>query len=129
MKSASQMSLMIRRKKKEMQDDPGVIDESGIPRDKQDEDLQDQSELTTELGMDTNHSKMRNEEPTAHQVLMEDSADRAHEAQEPDPKLMHMAEGGELHSGSPTMDRNSGGPLEEPEKQKRMARLMQRMHK
>lgn len=63
MKSASQMSLEIRRKKKAMQVDPQVVDLSGIPMDKTDEDIMDQEAMTTDLGLDTNHPKEHSEEP------------------------------------------------------------------
>lgn len=92
MKTASQLSLEIRRKKKAMQDNPDVVDLSGIPIDKQDEDIAEANEMTKELGLDKNHPKEHNEEPSAHAVLMADSEDRKHEAMAPDPKLdnMHM---------------------------------------
>lgn len=63
MKSASTMSLEIRRKKKAMQSDPDTVDLSGIPMDKTDEDIMEQNELTTDLGLDHNTPKMHSEEP------------------------------------------------------------------
>jgi hypothetical protein len=63
MKSASQMSLEIRRKKKAMQDDPQVVDLSGIPMDKTDEDVMDRDAMTTDLGLDTNKPKAHSEAP------------------------------------------------------------------
>lgn len=63
MKSAAQMSLEIRRKKKAMQDDPQVVDLSGIPMDKTDEDVMERDAMTTELGLDANHPKEHSEAP------------------------------------------------------------------
>ncbi len=89
MKTASQLSLEIRRKKKAMQDDPAVVDLSGIPMDKQDEDIMEANELTSDLGLDTNKPKEHSSIPS-HASLMEDSHSRAHEAQAPDPQLDDM---------------------------------------
>lgn len=63
MKSPGEMSAMIRRKKKDMQDDPGVVDLSGIPMDKTDEDIMERDEMTKELGLDKNMPKDHSEEP------------------------------------------------------------------
>lgn len=89
MKSASQLSQEIRRKKKAMQDDPGVVDLSGIPMDKQDEDIMEANEMTSELGLDKNKAKEHSSVPS-HQALMADSHSRAHEAKAQDPKLDDM---------------------------------------
>jgi hypothetical protein len=97
MKTASQMSKEIRAKKKAMKDRMDVVDLSGIPMDKTDEDIMDRDQMTSELGLDTNHSRMRDEEPTAQQELMADAHDRAHEAEAPDSKRIRMmAEGGQV---------------------------------
>lgn len=79
MKSASQMSLEIRRKKKAMQDDPQVVDLSGIPMDKTDEDELERDAVTTDLGLDMNHPKDRSEEPDD---MVDDSAPPAAEPNE-----------------------------------------------
>lgn len=59
-----------------MQEDPEVVDLSGIPMDKTDEDIMEQEELTTDLGLDTNKPKVRDPEPYTHQALMADSHER-----------------------------------------------------
>ncbi len=72
MKSAIELSKMIRAKKKAMQADPDVVDLSGIPMDKTDEDLMEQNSMTTELGLDTNHPKdsaPMNDTPSAHELV------------------------------------------------------------
>lgn len=57
------MSLEIRRKKKAMQADPQVVDLSGIPMDKTDEDVMERDAVTSDLGLDSNHPKAHSEEP------------------------------------------------------------------
>lgn len=100
MKSAAQMSMEIRAKKKAMQADPNVVDLSGIPMDKTDEDIMEQNEMTAKLGLDTNHPM------SAHGELMADSHNRVHEDEEPLSDEVHMmANGGMLkgvHQGSQT---------------------------
>lgn len=85
MKSASQMSMEIRRKKK-LASEPetdDAVDLSGIPEDATDIEIMKQEKLTTDLGMDTNKPLKRSED-YSHQALMKDSHDAAHEAQAPD---------------------------------------------
>lgn len=54
MKSAAEMSKMIRTKKKAMQDDPDVVDSGGSPSmDLQDEEIAKRDEMTA--AMDQNH--------------------------------------------------------------------------
>src|ERR1039458_10059370 len=82
------MSLEIRRRKK-MQDDPmkdDAVDLSGIPDDATESDITKQESLTSDLGMDTNRPKDHDDMPSSHQVLMEDSSDRAAELEAEDPK-------------------------------------------
>lgn len=86
MKTAAQMSLEIRRKKKAMQADPAVVDLSGIPMDKTDEDIMEQEQLTTKLDLDTNHPKERSEEPDD----MADKHSPPHEEMASDPELDEM---------------------------------------
>src|ERR1017187_3390922 len=77
MKSASEMSLAIRRKKK-MASDPmkdDAVDLSGIPDDATDADIQDQEAYTTKMGLDSNNPKARSDSVN-HQSLMADSYDR-----------------------------------------------------
>jgi hypothetical protein len=77
MKSASEMSLAIRRKKK-MASDPmkdDAVDLSGIPDDATDAEIQDQEAYTTKMGMDSNKPKARSDSIN-HQSLMADSYDR-----------------------------------------------------
>lgn len=83
MKSASQMSLEIRRKKKAMQDNPSVVDLSGIPMDKTDEDIMEQDSMTAMLGLDHNTPKMRDEEPSEKSDEMADEHDEAPEKAAP----------------------------------------------
>lgn len=99
MKSATQMSMEIRKKKKAMQDQHDVVDLSGIPEDKTDLDIAEQEELTTELGMDTNKPKEHNTDPYSHQALMKDSHDAAHEAKAPD-LMPNEAEHAEVDSAA-----------------------------
>lgn len=55
MKSASQMSMEIRAKKKKMMEDRGVIDSGGSPSmDLQDEDIMERESMTKDLGLDHN---------------------------------------------------------------------------
>jgi len=95
MKSPQAMSASIRTKKKAMLEDGDLVDLSGIPMDKTDEDVAEANEYTSERGLDTNKPKARDEAPSAHEELMADSADRAHETEAP--RIMpreSMAEGG-----------------------------------
>ena len=96
MKSASQMSLEIRRKKKEanMPETDDAVDLSGIPDDATDQLLRKQESLTSDLGMDTN--KPKPEEAVNHQSLMADSHNRQHEAEteDQDMELKDYADGG-----------------------------------
>ena len=96
MKSASQISAEIRRKKKAMQADPGVVDLSGIPMDKTDIDLMEQNDMTKELGLDTNNpveSSHDNNSPSADSLVSE--RDSEHERMIPDEASRHrMASGG-----------------------------------
>lgn len=98
MKSATAMSLEIRRRKKDANkpETDDAVDLSGIPDDATDQLKRKQNSLTDDLGMDTNKPKDHEEEPTAHQVLMEDSSDRAHEAPgyDEDMELKNYADGG-----------------------------------
>jgi outer membrane scaffolding protein for murein synthesis (MipA/OmpV family) len=58
MKSASQMSQLIRAKKKKMMEDPDVIDSGGSPsKDLQDEVIDERDDMTKELGLDHNDPK------------------------------------------------------------------------
>lgn len=91
MKSASQMSLEIRAKKKAMQADPNVVDLSGVSMDKTDEDIMQANEMTSDLGLDTNKPM------THHMDLMADSHDRKAELEAPMSDETHMmAEGGKV---------------------------------
>lgn len=76
MKSASEMSMAIRRKKKELESakvSPDVVEVDDTPMSKNDADILDRDNMTTELGLDENmpkdHSEdaddMRMEAPTA----------------------------------------------------------------
>lgn len=99
MKSASQISMDIRRKKKEMEDSPEIIDNSGasehLPMDATDLLVMDNNNLTKELGLDDHEVKDHDE----------------------DPMVKHMAEGGMAEE-----------PMRDDEmKMKRMARLKMRM--
>jgi hypothetical protein len=96
MKSASEMSLEIRRKKKAMQADPSVVDLSGIPMDKTDEDVMDRNVVTKDLGLDHNMPKSFSEEP-----------DDMHETSEPEAPKASM----------PPRD-------EEPESEAKLKRMM-----
>lgn len=102
MKSASQMSLEIRRKKKEANkpETDDAVDLSGIPDDATDQLLRKQESLTTDLGLD--HNKPKPEEAVNHQSLMADSHSRQHEAEteDQDMELEHYADGGAAGMGA-----------------------------
>lgn len=67
MKSASEMSLAIRRKKKDLEAtavSPDVVEVDDTPMSKNDADILDRDNMTTELGLDHNMSPEHSEEPT-----------------------------------------------------------------
>ena len=101
MRSAKELSLEIRRKKKAMLSDPETVDLSGIPEDATDEANMDTEAYTDELGLDHNKPKDHMEDPTpsAHQELMEDSAHRK----------MHMDDEHDENSENPETDYAAGG--------------------
>ncbi len=138
MKSASQLSLEIRRKKKAMQADPGVVDLSGIPMDKTDEDIMEANEMTSDLGLDTNKPM------SAHGELMADSHDRKAELEAPlSDEVQMMANGGEAMEkdlqettvrpdagfGKVTLIKAKGGMIESEASKKRKERLAKAMRK
>lgn len=94
MKSASQMSLLIRAKKKKMQDNPDVIDLGGSPSmDAQDEAIADRDQETKRLGLDRNLPHPMEQTPKDWM----DSQDAEHEAEEPlSEEAQLMADGGRV---------------------------------
>jgi hypothetical protein len=76
MKSAAQMSLEIRAKKKKMQDDPNVIDSGGSPSmDLQDEVISDRDDMTKALGLDKNDPKEKADLDQPHPSMAEETRD------------------------------------------------------
>lgn len=96
MRSASAMSLEIRRKKKEAQNSPELLDLSGEMTDKTDEDTAEQDAMTQELGLEHNTPKQHDEEPSEHEEALTDSHDTEPEEEEPDSKRTRMAKGGKV---------------------------------
>lgn len=107
MKSASQMSMLIRAKKKLMQEDPDVIDSGGSPKvDLQDLEIQRLQQATEDL-----HTNM----PKEHMGKEKDVDPRMEDAEEEHEQPMHMDD---------KLTENSPNPEEIPEHiKKRKARL------
>lgn len=82
--SASQMSAMIRAKKKKMEDDPDVVKLSGHHMDATDIDIMKLEEATDSL--DENHPKERDEDPSLSSLHADEVAAQPHDESAPDPK-------------------------------------------
>lgn len=86
MKSASALSMEIRKKKKAMLENRGVVDLSGVEMDKQDEDLMEQDEMTHNIGLDKNTPKMRDQDPSDMELMKADSHNEPPETEAPEPE-------------------------------------------